>query len=709
MKANLKGRGGIKGLLLLHGEKVAIAVVGLLALWFVYSSLQLPSLESQYQASNLQDQIRQTNDEIEKFDWETAIRDHADKMRVVKPIAKSGDKGVDFKSYVIDGLDSAVIAPTVLRADPMLRNVIDVRAIGGSGLLAYHDEQTRRRQEIKQRMEQEELEKEREKQLQEQQANPEGAPGRGRGGPEEGLAQFDPRFPKRRPVEGVSQAAVGVVTQGFERIERAHWAMVVAKVPIREQLKLYQDAFENARGGFDPARDFPQYAGFVVERAEVVGGKLSPWQKVNLYDGQRKYIDANRPIERGVNTRAVNALYAKAQAEWAGMAVDPVDPNHKNYLLTLPLPPLVGRDWGADATHPDIPLAIDVPIDQGIEPALEQPEDKPADSDEQFSFDSGEAGQGFGPTAGAMQPRPMTGPGFGGRGEFGPGAMPYGRGGSEMGGGEFRGGAGLGGGVPVGGQATSLPRGVDFYLLRFFDFTVEPGKKYKYRVKLAMVDPNHGLPDNVLEQAVQDRQRKEWQAVRARDKDKAKRPTTRLVEDYSEPSPTVGIPLSGSVWLAEAAPKNEKLHNDEPTATVWAETFDIDNDGQAINVAQEEEIRRGSVVNLEDEMQFAGPGSVWVDEFEEPYKLQTGYTLLDVDGAERFNKDIAAPARILLMGPAGELMIRTETDDRTAVSRLRIIFAEPNKRRGGREDMRGGPEGMRFPRPGLGGPGGRGP
>ena len=30
---------------------------------------------------------------------------------------------------------------------------------------------------------------------------------------------------------------------------------------------------------------------------------------------------------------------------------------------------------------------------------------------------------------------------------------------------------------------------VDHLLLRFFDFTVEPGKKYKYQVQLVLADP----------------------------------------------------------------------------------------------------------------------------------------------------------------------------------------------------------------------------
>ena len=69
--------------------------------------------------------------------------------------------------------------------------------------------------------------------------------------------------------------AIGVPLQGGERIERAYWACVTAKVPIREQLKLYQDAFEKAKLGFDPTRDFPQYKGYIVQRAEVIPGKAA--------------------------------------------------------------------------------------------------------------------------------------------------------------------------------------------------------------------------------------------------------------------------------------------------------------------------------------------------------------------------------------------------------------------------------------------------
>ena len=40
------------------------------------------------------------------------------------------------------------------------------------------------------------------------------------------------------------------------------------------------------------------------------------------------------------------------------------------------------------------------------------------------------------------------------------------------------------------------------WLLRFFDFSVTPGKKYKYRVQLVMLDPNQNVGLDQLDSAV---------------------------------------------------------------------------------------------------------------------------------------------------------------------------------------------------------------
>ena len=83
------------------------------------------------------------------------------------------------------------------------------------------------------------------------------------------------------------------------------------------------------------------------------------------------------------------------------------------------------------------------------------------------------------------------------------------------------------------GQGTPLSRGVDYKLFRFVDFTVQPGKRYKYRVKLVLQDPNFNVDKSFLSPEVLDRNPK----------------VSRVVEAWSEPSPTVGIPLAGGVRL----------------------------------------------------------------------------------------------------------------------------------------------------------------
>ena len=680
MKANLKGLSGIKGLLLMHGEKAGIAVVGLLALSFVYSSLSAPRLQPQYQASKLEEQINQTNATVRDSRWPEPDSEEADNVRIApKEVAQKADLTVDAKHYDIGGYGfTPVIPPTQRRTDPALLNAVEVWANGGSGLFAFVDEEIRRQQELKQRQLEEERAKQAEKLAQQQQQQAEQGLQRRRGREaqdEYGATPVDPEHPNRRMVQGATRPA-GVPLQGGERIERAYWATVVAKVPIREQLKLYQDAFENARG-YNPASDFPTYKGYMVQRAEVVRGKPLEWKSVGVYDAQRRSIDANKPIAPVVSETAVSKLYDVKAKDWAGQPIEPVDPRYIDTMLTLPLPPLVGRDWGAEATHPDIPLAINAPPPEE-EPIAEQAVDQPADSDDpeaQFRTDPSKRmlgqppGAAFGPGMGRFPggERGGYGPGYGYgemgmRGGFSPEMM------GPMGEGGYRGGY-----AGPGGQPGVLPRGIDFKLLRFFDFTVEPGKKYKYRVKMVLADPNYGLPDSTLDPAVQDRLR----AAKKRD--------FRMAEEWSEPSPTVGIPLAGVVQLAEAKLPTGKNFNDEPIVKLMVETFAVDTDGTAVHVAKEKDFRRGYVVNLKEKMEYTGDGDRWIDTFDS-YEITTGVALLDVTGGGRLTKDMTAPARVLMMDASGELSIRKELDDSASLEYLRLLFAE-DKRRPGEEGM----------------------
>jgi hypothetical protein len=211
--------------------------------------------------------------------------------------------------------------------------------------------------------------------------------------------------------------------------------------------------------------------------------------------------------------------------------------------------------------------------------------------------------------------RPGGGYGEGGMGGYG-GAVGRPGGGYGGYGGYGRGGeGGMGGGYGGGGasrsmtQKTELAPKVDFWLLRFIDFSVEPGKRYKYRVKLVLADPNFGMPENVLDSTVTDRQRKEAAEAKAAGKTK---PNYRMVAEWSEPTPSVGIPLAGSVKLAGIKLPSGGNVNDEPTIKLLVESFNVDEKGNAIKAAEEQDTRRGYVANMtKRDQRYIGPGRAY--------------------------------------------------------------------------------------------------
>jgi hypothetical protein len=692
--------------LLQHGEKIGISLVGLIVLFLVYKSTSLPHLDDKFQATKLQDEISQTSAAVRNAEWPAPDSELASEVKIAKAVNEKVDAPIPPDPYKTTGLDPTIVEPSVLRTDPVLINAQDVRATGGSGLFAFIDEQIRKQQDLEMRAKQDELAKKEAERLEKERTNPptgaEGPGARGRG--EEMMVQpFDPDHPKRRPVEG-SNIALGVPRQGGERIERAYWACVTAKVPIREQLKLYQDAFEKAKLGYDPTRDFPQYKGYLVQRAEVIPNKPLEWKPVVVYDGQRKSVTQNKPVFPAAPTvvaaPVMDELYKIAQANWAGMAPDVIDQRFFEYVLTMPLPPLVGRDWGAEATHPDIPLIADTPpLEEEIVP-LQEATPVPGQPIDAF-------GAAPGAPQGMMQPGPQMRPGMQGMGQrFNP-EMMMGRRGPGMMMGEERGMGGPEGGLRGGGGAmpgtgtvrTSLPKGQDYLLLRFFDFTVEPGKKYKYQVQLVLADPNALIPENMnaLAPEVLDRRAKEAVAAKGRP-----RPVTRRVEGWSDPSPTVGIPLAGSARLVDVKMPAAEKFSDEPSVNLLVESFDVDAKNNSIQTAKQREFRRGNVANFVEDAEYLGDGNPpWIDT-KEDFKFVTGLTVIDIEGGKKLTKDYLSPGKVMLMGSAGELYIRNELDDKPAVDYHQFIF-EKRKNPMGMEGM--GPDGGpgRMQRGGRGG------
>jgi hypothetical protein len=125
-------------------------------------------------------------------------------------------------------------------------------------------------------------------------------------------------------------------------------------------------------------------------------------------------------------------------------------------------------------------------------------------------------------------------------------------------------------------------------LFRYFDFTVEPGKRYRYRVRLWLVNPNYKVdPSQLDENALQQT-----------------KPTERFIKSpESEVTQSVYIPYDGMVvageWSAAGPAK-------EPSVSVGVEQWRADDGAKAQYVKLP--VFRGQLVNFQVAGPSTGPG-----------------------------------------------------------------------------------------------------
>src|SRR5688500_8816975 len=106
------------------------------------------------------------------------------------------------------------------------------------------------------------------------------------------------------------------------------------------------ETFENA-GYTDQNKDYPYYAGFLVERSDVTDQDSSDPAKLKWQE-----LQVLTELEK---TR-----------KWSVVAPEIVDPNLTREELTFPLGPLLARNWGKDVAHPKIPMLDASMLMQGM-------------------------------------------------------------------------------------------------------------------------------------------------------------------------------------------------------------------------------------------------------------------------------------------------------------------------------------------------------
>lgn len=451
----------------------------------------------------------------------------------------------------------------------------------------------------------------------------------------------------------------------------SRWVMLTGLVDLKKQTKAFYECYKDAVYKNPQLDNAPMYYAFWIERAEVRDSE-------NAEDLQWKqpYRSLGKEIDKcgGIGSLGASDGY--------------VDPIYIHSRIVFPLPKRIDQDWDESVAHsPEIPL---LSLDGG---GMEN--NKDVVEEDELDEDPDDPGAALGRRRG----------GRGGRGGMG----------MED---DTEGGMGMRSGrVGRAGSRSRLTRGGDeeelspYILFRFIDFNIEPGKRYKYRVRLGFDNPNFNVePRHLiaeLQQLIEDdktlkRRQKKWKKY--------------IKSPWSKPSDVVVVPHDDQLLLADVEPA--KKIDADPKAKVMAVHWDMQS---GIQVSDDfKDIRRGTVANFLDHeitepeterrpgmgrpgMMGPGMGEEGMDEMmggprgrarnprrrtgrnaplpgtpgggrmlgdrgklPEKVDFKTECLVLDIRGGKsisRRNRDLTEPGEMLLLDPDGNLVVKNDVVD----------------------------------------------
>jgi len=238
-------------------------------------------------------------------------------------------------------------------------------------------------------------------------------------------------------------------------------------VPIREQVRAFEKALNLEEGRYDPLQ-LVQYHDFILERRmSSDGGKTwSKWQEVD---------------------KTANVEYLRTQV--SDFETDVVEQRILHYIFSSPLPMRLLSYWGPEATHPDIEGYNLTPEAKKRQEAIQQ-----AIAEERERLEKERGPQpggfsdvrpgGFGDVQYNMQrERFAVMEDSGSRERFWQTIRKLLPGADET---EMR--------NLINQVKAEVTAAGDLLLFRYFDFDVIPGMTYKYRVRLVIRNPLFGTP-----------------------------------------------------------------------------------------------------------------------------------------------------------------------------------------------------------------------
>lgn len=459
------------------------------------------------------------------------------------------------------------------------------------------------------------------------------------------------RQPERRtrPGGGLDGPASGRATAVGDTLTGERWVVVTGLVPIEKQEAAYADTLRQSVS-YDPQNDHPSYLRYWVERVEISSED-----------------DAANPDWKKAKEFVSKDEMDKAFEKWPQSGTKDVVSNvYIDDKLTFPLGPLVNQTWGPDVAYPDeIPLLKSSSRGAGM-------------GMEEFGGRPGQRGR---------TPRDMMGPmegGLGGERNMRAEDDPFEEKTKEERPKDSR-------KEPTADRRFGEEeKALEYKLFRFFDFSVEPGKQYVYRVRMALRNPNRDLKTALLK--------------------KPELATEKyLTTKWSDPTPAIVVPRDTRVLAVSVVPARSSIDSTSTIlATKWLKTKGIEA------FVEKSKIGRGQLCDFPRE-RFRPPrharagggemGIVGTSTREMTVDFITGATVVDLRGGERLpGKKGVSAGEILVLDTNGTLSVRNELDDFATYEQLTGAGAEPAA-----DEGRGLGEGMMGPEmmgPEMMGPGG---
>jgi hypothetical protein len=575
---------GLKSLGLQHGEKLAMLVgVGAL-LMFIWSAIKADTLGPDKQPEKLDEVAKKADQHILNSKWDPVAKG----IEVVDYVRRAQRDPLKDKDYrLANNMNPPIVDPKQKRPDPKILPVEEIGAAAGTGIFAL----TREDVDVGEGP----VGPPRRKPIQKNPVAPKAAPPLA-GPPPKAI---NPKFPGGKqpknnpnappgpgpmPPRQMAQGDVvpmGVRANASSELKGVSWVVITGLVPVRSQEMEFEESFRNVIKPI-PEADSPEYLGLKIERAEVKGDAPLVWHEIKLKD------------------------LKKFKARWQAEAHEVINEMFIDPMFMMHLGPLVGANWDPkEVGHPKVPLAERLLPSRTKKPVEEVPEE--GDEEDIDPLGGGRPNQPE--TYGNPLPPGMRMPG-------GKGKLPG-----------------------PGGNVGNPTRKADQTLFRFFDFTVEPGRSYCYRVQLKLSNPNYNVTDRYL-------------------KDPNSRTQKLVSSPWSQVTPVVTVPrdielLAGTV----------KQTSKEPIIKAVVSKLDRE---RGMKLVAEDTFQRGSVLNIHKKVKLDSvPGT---DPVEVETELNSDAVIVDIAGGKplKNTKSMTEPGEMIVLQPDGTLIVRDELDDELA-------------------------------------------